>query len=203
MFFEEYSPRHHEAFQRYRRAACRVEGLDDQDLEALLEDWNFTEEVTKERRRRLTERPSADAFCAPTPVGVTLAQHVRHLAAMAPAITVKVIDDTSRAARFVGKGMCFGATREIIVREVEESASYAIALHELGHLREAKQSGEQLEREVAAWQWAYDAALEWTAASEIQLDLGLIPHIEASSNARAIVAAETFMKAPRPEKRRP
>jgi hypothetical protein len=43
---------------------------------------------------------------------------------------------------------------------------YAVAMHELGHIKSRDQSSDQIERERAAWDWARLNALMWTPHME-------------------------------------
>lgn len=64
--------------------------------------------------------------------------------------------------------------RVVAARGIDDETSYAVVLHELGHvlspwglLRTIKTKGNKnlmLEEERAAWDWARHYALEWTAA---------------------------------------
>ena len=55
-------------------------------------------------------------------------------------------------------GAAYRKSRVITIRPVKSIVTYAIALHELGHVL-GRQSGIRLEREGDAWQWAIDNAL--------------------------------------------
>jgi len=51
----------------------------------------------------------------------------------------------------------------IKIPNIKGDVSYSIALHELGHLL-GKRSGRRLDKEVQAWEWAIENAIEWTDA---------------------------------------
>lgn len=55
--------------------------------------------------------------------------------------------------------------RVIAIHPIKDDASYAVALHEIGHIL-GQQSYFTLEREAFAWLWAKANALEWTLAME-------------------------------------
>lgn len=52
--------------------------------------------------------------------------------------------------------------RRIKIRPVKSAITYAIALHEIGHILGPRQSGTCLDREAGAWEWAQANAIEWT-----------------------------------------
>lgn len=60
-----------------------------------------------------------------------------------------------------------GGSDEIAIAPVRSEISYAIALHEIGHIRGRYQdSRRSMTRERWAWQWARENALVWTARME-------------------------------------
>lgn len=56
-------------------------------------------------------------------------------------------------------------TRRVRLERVRGASSYAIALHEIGHIV-APQGPRRLEKEAQAWRWAKDNAIEWTEGME-------------------------------------
>jgi hypothetical protein len=112
------------------------------------------------------------------------AQHIIDLG-KAFNVLVAVVHGLDR--KKAGAGMMFGS-RGIAIAPVVDDETYAIALHELGHLLSpmgmlqhemtpmALASGHQfvterdvklqLEEEYAAWDWARHYALEWTPAMD-------------------------------------
>jgi hypothetical protein len=58
-------------------------------------------------------------------------------------------------------GRAWRKTRRIAVRPVKSDKTYAIALHELGHVL-GRTGPRRLDKEVFAWDWAYQHALIWT-----------------------------------------
>ena len=52
-------------------------------------------------------------------------------------------------------------TRRVRLERVVGASSYAIALHEIGHIV-GPQSGARLNQEAQAWRWAEANSLEWT-----------------------------------------
>lgn len=59
------------------------------------------------------------------------------------------------------RGRAWTNTRVIKIPEVKTSITYALALHEIGHILGVR-SGKRLEKEVQAWEWAMKNAIEWT-----------------------------------------
>jgi len=49
---------------------------------------------------------------------------------------------------------------------IRSEVAYAVAMHELGHIKSRAKSIDQIERERAAWDWARSNALMWTARME-------------------------------------
>lgn len=49
---------------------------------------------------------------------------------------------------------------------IRSEVAYAVAMHELGHIKSHSRSNEQTERERAAWDWARRNALLWTPRME-------------------------------------
>lgn len=58
-------------------------------------------------------------------------------------------------------GRAYRKTRTIKIPDVKTHITYAIALHEIGHIV-GKQTGNRVNREAQAWLWARENALEWT-----------------------------------------
>ncbi len=62
-----------------------------------------------------------------------------------------------------GGGRAWHRKRRIRTRHVKSDITYALALHEIGHILEPKaHNGTRLDKEVAAWLWAMANAKEWT-----------------------------------------
>lgn len=59
-------------------------------------------------------------------------------------------------------GRAYRKRRLIKIRPVKTAITYAVALHEIGHILGARQSGTRMDKEVGAWEWAEKNALEWT-----------------------------------------
>ena len=61
-------------------------------------------------------------------------------------------------------GRAYRRQRRIKIRPVKTAVTYAIALHEIGHILGPRQSSTRLDKEVGAWEWAQANALDWTDA---------------------------------------
>jgi hypothetical protein len=59
-------------------------------------------------------------------------------------------------------GRAYRRERRIKIRPVKSAITYAVALHEIGHILGPRQCGTRLDKEVGAWEWAQEHALEWT-----------------------------------------
>ena len=60
-----------------------------------------------------------------------------------------------------GTGRAWKKSRKIRTPEIKSEITYAIALHEIGHILGKMQDGYRLEKEVGAWLWAKDNAIIW------------------------------------------
>lgn len=60
-----------------------------------------------------------------------------------------------------GSGRAWRRLKRIRIPEVKSAVTYALALHELGHVLGPKQNGRRLEDEWDAWLWAKRNALCW------------------------------------------
>lgn len=58
-------------------------------------------------------------------------------------------------------GTAYRFGRVIRIRPVKSAITYAIALHEIGHILGHGNGLKRLEKEALAWQWAKDNAIEW------------------------------------------
>ena len=59
-----------------------------------------------------------------------------------------------------------GELEFILTPHITSEIAYAVAMHELGHIKSRDQSRNQIERERAAWDWARRNALKWTSHME-------------------------------------
>jgi hypothetical protein len=59
------------------------------------------------------------------------------------------------------RGRAWAKSRVIKIPEIKTGITYALALHEIGHILGVR-SGKRLEKEVQAWEWAMKNAIEWT-----------------------------------------
>jgi len=80
-----------------------------------------------------------------------------HVVAIAATHGVAIVWRTSGSIT----GRAWRRGRRITIPPVRSEITYALALHELGHIL-GHQSGRRLSREVQAWAWAKDTAMSWT-----------------------------------------
>jgi hypothetical protein len=90
---------------------------------------------------------------------VDLKRHFLRLCADEEA-DVQWCDNASKALALSGELEFIRAPR------ITSEIAYAVAMHELGHIKSRNQSSDQIEREHAAWDWARRNALMWTAHME-------------------------------------
>lgn len=109
------------------------------------------------------------------PTTQELAEHARQIArAFNVALTEVDILPYEAGVGFAGKRI--GMHNAVLVRTITDTASYVIALHELGHLLHPSGSVRDntnhqsmtlsLIEEEAAWEWARHHALDWTMEME-------------------------------------
>lgn len=106
-----------------------------------------------------------------------LAAHVRKLCRQ-HGIRLQFDDKSPEKAFFV--------ERRVQTKTVRSKASYAVALHEIGHLVSKTASRPSLFQEGAAWQWARTEALCWTPSMTRAMlkSLGGYAHAGISDNDR-------------------
>lgn len=82
----------------------------------------------------------------------TLARHIERICK---------IEDITVESHSRG-GRAYRRDRRVKIRPVRSEITYAIALHEIGHILGERQSGTRLDKEVGAWEWAIEHAVRWT-----------------------------------------
>jgi hypothetical protein len=80
--------------------------------------------------------------------------------------------------------------RSVKVRPIKSAISYAVAMHELGHILGSRQSGTRLDQEVGAWEWAHDNAVEWTDAMEAKMQKCLRSYLDWSKRRKGARQAD-------------
>lgn len=66
-----------------------------------------------------------------------------------------------------GRAYALREFEEIVIAPVKSEISYAVALHEIGHVRGRHQGSNRIfVRERGAWQWARKSARTWTPRME-------------------------------------
>lgn len=118
---------------------------------------------TRNRKIALVGGGSADSM-SQAGEALTLADHVRRVA-LENDVAVEEIPGFYR-------GRAWRSRRTIRIAPVKSGSTYAIALHELGHIL-GPQTGNRLNREWQAWAWAKAHALEWTAVMDQKMQSAL------------------------------
>lgn len=102
------------------------------------------------------------------------------------------IDDIEISYVSWGGGRAWHRTRKIRTRHVKSDVTYALALHELGHILEPRgHRGPRLDREVAAWQWAKANAKEWTDKMDAYMQKALRSYLAWSERHKTAERAAT------------
>lgn len=87
-------------------------------------------------------------------------------------------------------GVAYRKIRSVCIRPIKTAITYAVAMHELGHILGPRQSGVRLDQEVGAWEWAHDNALEWTDAMEGTMQRSLRSYLRWSERRKGVRRAE-------------
>ncbi|MEN3974457.1 hypothetical protein [Emcibacter sp. SYSU 3D8] len=67
--------------------------------------------------------------------------------------------------------------RIIAIRPVKSAITYAVALHELGHVLGPWQSQPRLYAEAGAWKWAREVAGIWTPTMDVKMSRSLHSYV--------------------------
>ncbi len=81
-------------------------------------------------------------------------------------------------------GRAFRRSRRVNIRPVKSPVTYAIALHELGHVL-GHQSGRRIDKEVQAWEWAKAHALVWTKRMQETKQTALASYVRWAESKQA------------------
>lgn len=82
--------------------------------------------------------------------------YARHIERICKIEDIEVVSHSSG-------GRAWRKSRRIAIRPVKSAITYAVAMHEIGHILGPRQSGCRMDKEVGAWEWAQANAVEWTA----------------------------------------
>ncbi len=80
-------------------------------------------------------------------------------------------------------GRAWVKTRRVRLRPVKTQKTYAVALHEIGHIV-GDQPKARLDREAAAWEWAMRNALKWTRITHATMQRCLQSYMDAAQRKR-------------------
>lgn len=90
-----------------------------------------------------------------------------------------------------GGGRAWHCRRKIRTRHIKSDVTYALALHEIGHILEPKaHNGTRLDKEVAAWMWAMANAEEWTDKMDAYMRKGLRSYLAWSRRHKSAKKAD-------------
>lgn len=73
-------------------------------------------------------------------------------------------------------GRAWRKKKKVKIAEVKTAVTYALALHELGHVL-GKQSGNRLHKEWQAWEWAMANAVCWTEPMARKMQRCLVSYL--------------------------
>jgi hypothetical protein len=94
-----------------------------------------------------------------------MANHTEHLSSHIEVLCAK--HSIRLEFRHTG-GRAWRKTRRVSVAPIRSAMTYAVALHEIGHIA-GKSSARRLDREAAAWKWARENAIKWTPTMEAKM----------------------------------
>lgn len=83
------------------------------------------------------------------------------------------------------RGRAWRRTRIIKVPAVRSATTYALALHEIGHVV-GKQTGYRLNREYQAWEWAIGNAMAWSPAMAEKMRKSLATYVAWCQRRRGV-----------------
>lgn len=124
-------------------------------------------------------------MAAPMKRQAKLAQHIATLCHVR-----KITRKTSSS-----RGRAWRDTRTIAIPPVRSAITYAVALHEIGHVL-GKSGRTRLDREVYAWQWAEQHAMVWTDSMDHKRSRCLATYVAwAKRRQKADTRKRTFITA--------
>lgn len=105
--------------------------------------------------RVASRRPASSGTAAPRPLSPQVRAMRDHIERLCRANDIAV-GSHSRGGSASKRG------RFIRIRPIKSAITYAIALHEIGHILGPWQSQPRLYKEAGAWKWALEVAIVWT-----------------------------------------
>jgi hypothetical protein len=109
--------------------------------------------------------------------GATVEQMAAHIAKICKIESIEVSSHSSG-------GRAWRKGRLIAIRPVKSAITYAIALHEIGHIVGPRQSGSRLDKEVGAWEYAMDKAIEWTPTMNATMSKSLLSYLRWANRSK-------------------
>lgn len=87
------------------------------------------------------------------------------------------------------KARAWRKLRRIRIRPVKTASTYAVALHEIGHVLGRRQSQTRLYAEIGAWEWAKNNAGFWSSVMTSKMRRCLDSYVQWSKRSRRAYAA--------------
>jgi hypothetical protein len=88
-------------------------------------------------------------------------------------------------------GRAWRKRKHVAIPAIKTAISYALALHEIGHIL-GKNPSTRLGREAAAWQWALDNAILWTPVMEAKMQRCLASYDRWAKRRKGAALSEAF-----------
>jgi hypothetical protein len=114
---------------------------------------------------------------------MTNAEHINQL------LLVHSINVTWRRGT---SGRAWKKSRKVRLSPIATGISYAVALHEIGHIV-GKQPKLRLDREIAAWEWAKENAQEWTEVMENKMNRCLGSYARSKKRYKSTMSFDAWM----------
>lgn len=112
----------------------------------------------------------------------TVADCAAHIARVCKIEDIKVLGHTRG-------GRAYRRSRWIKIRPVKSAITYAVALHEIGHILGPRQNETRLYAEVGAWEWAKANAIVWNYQMEDKLRKSLLSYLRWSERKKRVKKA--------------
>lgn len=97
---------------------------------------------------------------------------------MASHIDALCVEHDIKVENYSSQGRAFRKDRMIQIRPVRSEVTYAVGLHEIGHVVGPWQSMPSLYCEAGAWVWATQNAQEWTPTMHVTMIQALTSYLE-------------------------
>ena len=88
-------------------------------------------------------------------------------------------------------GRAWRKRRHIFIAPVKSAVTYAVAMHEVGHVL-GRNPKTRLAQEAAAWQWARANALDWCPVMEAKMQDCLASYLAWSTRRKGVTPSSDF-----------